>query len=506
MGNDGSGRRDDSPVDHDSRNEREGSRESDHDDRDQRRRGGGYERDLRRESRRFAPYPSQDERSSSRGQSGSGGKECRVYVWNLPYQVRWQDLKDYMKKAGEVGFVDIIVDSRGKSKGCGVVQFRHKEDAEKAIKELHGTEFKGRTIHIREDSFEESERRSRPSKGSDLPSLTGGSMSLGNNFGSGLGSGNLGLGGGAGPLGNLGGLLGLGNLSAAQGINYRTDALSCTVFVSNLDYNVTWQKLKDTFRGAGNVIRADINLDSDNKSKGFGTVQFETATEAINAVSMFHGQILSDRAMSVRLDRNAPIMQQLSNAGINNTSMGRAGGNMNPMAVLQLFQSLQGLSTLAQLTSNLGALSGNTGGLTPGGGMGNIAGGGATGMHDTSATNPLAALGMLGSTLGLGGGGGGGGSGIGGLSSSHHSDGGTSGRQVFVRNLPWRYNWQDLKDKFKGAGRVVRADIMTESSGRSKGCGTVLFETSEDAAHAISMFNGALIDGREIDVRMDRLG
>lgn len=61
-------------------------------------------------------------------------------------------------------------------------------------------------------------------------------MSLGNTFGSGLGSGNLGLGGGAGPLGNLGGLLGLGNLSAAQGINYRTDALSCTVFVSNVSY------------------------------------------------------------------------------------------------------------------------------------------------------------------------------------------------------------------------------------------------------------------------------
>ena len=35
---------------------------------------------------------------------------------------------------------------------------------------------------------------------------------------------------------------------------------------------------------SGNVVRADINLDSDHKSKGFGTVQFETATEAINAV------------------------------------------------------------------------------------------------------------------------------------------------------------------------------------------------------------------------------
>lgn len=38
-------------------------------------------------------------------------------------------------------------------------------------------------------------------------------------------------------------------------------------------------------------------------------------------------------------------------------------------------------------------------------------------------------------------------------------------------------------------GRVVRADIMTESTGRSKGCGTVLFDTPEDAAHAISILS-----------------
>lgn len=75
-----------------------------------------------------------------------------------------------------------------------------------------------------------------------------------------------------------------------------------------------------------------------------------------------------------------------------------------------------------------------------------------------------------------------------------------------MRNLPWRYTWQDLKDKFKGAGRVVRADIMTEPGGRSKGCGTVMFESPDDAVHAISMFNGTRVDGREIDVRMDSLG
>jgi len=39
---------------------------------------------------------------------------------------------------------------------------------------------------------------------------------------------------GGGSFGNLAGLLGLGNLNFAQGLNYKTDPLSCTVFVSNV--------------------------------------------------------------------------------------------------------------------------------------------------------------------------------------------------------------------------------------------------------------------------------
>lgn len=86
-----------------------------------------------------------------------------------------------------------------------------------------------------QDRIEEGDRRSRPTPRGpdprDLPSLTGGGMSLGNHLGGGLGSGNLGLGNSSGPLANL---LGLGNLNSAQGLNYRTDPLSCTVFVSNV--------------------------------------------------------------------------------------------------------------------------------------------------------------------------------------------------------------------------------------------------------------------------------
>lgn len=51
-----------------------------------------------------------------------------------------------------------------------------------------------------------------------------------------------------------------------------------------LDYKITWKKLKDVFRLAGNVTRAEIKEDKDGKSRGMGTVTFETPFEAVQAV------------------------------------------------------------------------------------------------------------------------------------------------------------------------------------------------------------------------------
>lgn len=83
--------------DQEARDQREGSKDSDQEEGEGRRRGG-FERDLRsdRENRRFTPYST----SRSKGRvSSSALKEYRVYVSNIPYNVRWQDLKDYMKKS-----------------------------------------------------------------------------------------------------------------------------------------------------------------------------------------------------------------------------------------------------------------------------------------------------------------------------------------------------------------------------------------------------------------------
>jgi RNA recognition motif-containing protein len=52
--------------------------------------------------------------------------------------------------------------------------------------------------------------------------------------------------------------------------------------------------------------------------------------------------------------------------------------------------------------------------------------------------------------------------------------------------LPYQAGWQDLKDLFRNAGNIIRADINIGADGRPKGSGTVVFETSKDAQQAIS--------------------
>jgi RNA recognition motif-containing protein len=41
----------------------------------------------------------------------------------------------------------------GRSKGCGIVRFATREEAEKAVQQMNGTTISGRTITVRIDKF-----------------------------------------------------------------------------------------------------------------------------------------------------------------------------------------------------------------------------------------------------------------------------------------------------------------------------------------------------------------
>lgn len=59
-------------------------------------------------------------------------------------------------------------------------------------------------------------------------------------------------------------------------------------FCIKLDFKVGWKKLKEVFSIAGTVKRADIKEDKDGKSRGMGTVTFEQAIEAVQAICILY--------------------------------------------------------------------------------------------------------------------------------------------------------------------------------------------------------------------------
>ncbi|KAI9347724.1 hypothetical protein BDR26DRAFT_799469 [Obelidium mucronatum] len=199
-------------------------------------------------------------------------------------------------------------------------------------------------------------------------------------------------------------------------------------------YSAGWQDLKDLFRNAGNVIRADIPTDYQGRSKGFGTVTMGTVEEARKAIGMYNGFEWNGRRIEVREDRTfveGGAHQQQQQQQQHQTPVAA------PIEQTYQEQPQQPGSPVQQ------------------------------------AQQPAA--------------------------------GSTAGRQLFVGNLPFTLQWQELKDYFRqDGGTVLRADIAIDNQGRSRGYGQVLMSTVEEAQEAIAKLNQTELSGRVIEVREDK--
>ena len=75
------------------------------------------------------------------------------------------------------------------------------------------------------------------------------------------------------------------------------------------------------------------------------------------------------------------------------------------------------------------------------------------------------------------------------------------GKKLYVGNLPFSATDNSLSDAFQQCGTVTSAKIITDrDTGRSKGFGFVEMSTEEEAANAITKFNGADWEGRAMTV------
>ncbi len=74
-----------------------------------------------------------------------------IYIGNLNYRVRENDLQEALEEFGAVDSVKIITDREtGRSKGFAFAEMSDDAAAQKAINALNETEFEGRQMVVKE--------------------------------------------------------------------------------------------------------------------------------------------------------------------------------------------------------------------------------------------------------------------------------------------------------------------------------------------------------------------
>jgi RNA recognition motif-containing protein len=74
-----------------------------------------------------------------------------IYIGNLNYRVREEDLKRVLEEYGTVDSVKIVKDrDTGRSKGFAFAEMPDDDEAKKAIEELNEAEYEGRQMVVKE--------------------------------------------------------------------------------------------------------------------------------------------------------------------------------------------------------------------------------------------------------------------------------------------------------------------------------------------------------------------
>jgi len=318
------------------------------------------------------------------------------------------------------------------------------------------------------------------------------------------------------------------------------------VWVGNLAWETSWQDLKDHFNQVGNVLYADVMKEENGRrSKGCGIVEFETSEQAAAAINTMNDTELKGRPVIVREDReDKELLQALGNDGTPRADRrpgqkrermnegpraprgGSGGGDREIVVARRIYvgnlaweTNWQDLKTHFANVGNVvfADVTRDANGRSKGWGVVEF----ETSVQAADAINTMNESSLGGRSVivreeredkelkdHLGDRGGGRDDTKRNRPARHenhgHGDLSSIGRRLFVGNLSWQVSWQEMKDHFKQCGMVVYADIMKDSTGRSKGCGIIEFDRHEEAQDAMQRLNGTTLDGRQIFIREDR--
>ena len=139
----------------------------------------------------------------------------KLYVGNLPYSVRDQDLEQAFSQFGAVTSAKVMMErDTGRSKGFGFVEMGSDAEAQEAINGMNGQSLGGRSIVVNEARPMEARP---PRSGGGFGGGGGGYGGGRSGGGGGYGGGGGGYGGGGGGYGGGGGCYGGGGGGRSEG-------------------------------------------------------------------------------------------------------------------------------------------------------------------------------------------------------------------------------------------------------------------------------------------------
>lgn len=191
-----------------------------------------------------------------------------IYVKNFPPETTDESLREMFEEFGEIKSCCVEKDSEGKSKGFGFVCYGEPEQAEAAVKTMHGKELNGRVLYAsraqrKEERQEELKQRLEKQRAERQSKYT-------------------------------------------SGVN---------LYVKNLDDNIDDEALKNEFSRYGPITSAKVMTDANCRSKGFGFVCFTQPDQAARAVTEMNATIVGSKPLYVALaqrkeDRRAKLIAE----------------------------------------------------------------------------------------------------------------------------------------------------------------------------------------------------
>ncbi|KAM4059864.1 RNA recognition motif domain-containing protein [Hirsutella rhossiliensis] len=227
-----------------------------------RRRHPRDDRDRRRERR------SMDQGRPNRDRTPTRNEDERdrhtVFVQQLANRLRTETLKKFFEdNVGPVNEAQIVKDRiSGRSKGVGYVEFKDEESVQKAL-QLTGRPLEGIPIIVRVTEAEKNRQVRKTEESGDQNSSA--------------------------PFHRL--------------------------YIGNIHFNVTQSDLVSVFEPFGELEFAQLQMDENKRSKGFGFVQYKEASKARDALEKMNGFELAGRPIRVGLGNDRSGSDGANNRG-----------------------------------------------------------------------------------------------------------------------------------------------------------------------------------------------